>query len=307
MKATRKLITIAIVSALFSAQSNIAQAADFSFDRAYWKDSRNLLYLQGRGEPGSVVEAYISRTSVSLGTALVDRRGNWRFLSRAPQFIPCAVRMETGADSGERSVDYAPANCVTEDNMGGDETPPKNTAPVISGTPSTQVAEGQAYSFRPTASDADGDTLTFSVTNRPAWASFNSATGLLSGTPGLDDAGTTSDIRISVSDGTDSATLSAFSINVTNSNQAPSASDADGDALTFSIVNRPSWASFNSSTGELSGTPSLTDAGTASDIRISVSDGSATASLSPFSISVTNTNQVPTTSAASQGKRSEGW
>ncbi len=326
MKAARKLITIAIVSALFSAQSNQAQAADFSFDRAYWKDSRSLLVFQGRGEPGSIVEAYISRTSVSLGTTLVDRRGNWRFLSRAPQIIPCAVRMETGADSGERTVDYAPADCVNEDNMGGEDTPPENTAPVISGTPSTQVAEGQAYSFRPTASDADGDTLTFSVTNRPAWASFNSATGLLSGTPGLNDAGTTSDIRISVSDGTDSATLSAFSITVTNSNQAPtisgtpatsvaegaayrfapSASDADGDALTFSIVNRPSWASFNTSTGVLSGTPSLTSAGTTSDIRISVSDGNATASLSPFSINVTNTNQAPTISGTPTTSLQEG-
>ena len=48
-----------------------------------------------------------------------------------------------------------------------------NRAPAISGTPPTSVTAGQAYSFQPTASDADGDTLAFSITGRPSWASFN--------------------------------------------------------------------------------------------------------------------------------------
>ncbi|MEJ2405810.1 MAG: putative Ig domain-containing protein [Candidatus Thiodiazotropha sp.] len=325
MKATRKLITIAIVSALFSTQSNFAQAAAFSFDQAYWKDSRSLLVYRGRGVPGSVVETFLANTSDSLGSTVVDRRGNWRLYSRRPNVIPCDVRAESGSSSDERSVSNAPATCVSADTGGGD-TPPENTAPVISGSPSTQVAEGQAYSFRPSASDADGDSLTFSIDNRPAWASFNSATGLLSGTPGLADAGTTSNIRISVSDGTDSASLSAFSITVTNTNQAPTISgspatsvaeganyqfaptarDADGDALTYSIVNRPSWASFNTSTGVLSGTPGMSQAGTTSDIRISVSDGSATASLNAFSITVTNTNQAPTISGSPTTHLDEG-
>jgi hypothetical protein len=325
MKATRKLITIAIVSALFSTQSTFAQAAAFSFDQAYWKDSRSLLVYRGRGVPGSVVETFLANTSDSLGSTVVDRRGNWRLYSRRPNVIPCDVRAESGSSSDERSVSNAPATCVSADTGGGD-TPPENTAPVISGSPSTQVAEGQAYSFRPSASDADGDSLTFSIDNRPAWASFNSATGLLSGTPGLADAGTTSNIRISVSDGTDTASLSAFSITVTNTNQAPTISgspatsvaeganyrfaptarDADGDTLTYSIVNRPSWASFNTSTGVLSGTPGMSQAGTTSDIRISVSDGSATASLNAFSITVTNTNQAPTISGSPTTHLDEG-
>ena len=38
----------------------------------------------------------------------------------------------------------------------------------------------------------------------------------------------------------------------------PTASDVDaGDALTYSITNQPSWASFSTSTGELSGTPKM--------------------------------------------------
>jgi hypothetical protein len=66
----------------------------------------------------------------------------------------------------------------------------------------------------------------------------------------------------------------------------PSASDADGDPLTFSIQNRPSWATFNTSTGRLSGTPSLLDIASYSNIVISVSDGQASASLPAFSLAV---------------------
>jgi hypothetical protein len=73
---------------------------------------------------------------------------------------------------------------------------------------------GAAYSFVPTAADADGDTLTFSVTGTPSWATLNVTTGELSGTPTNLDAGRHGPITISVSDGTDSTSLAAFSIDV---------------------------------------------------------------------------------------------
>jgi hypothetical protein len=88
------------------------------------------------------------------------------------------------------------------------------TALKISGTPSASVNVGAAYNFVPTASGATGATLTFSIQNKPAWASFNSANGALSGTPAAANAGTYSNILISVSDGTTSASLPAFSITV---------------------------------------------------------------------------------------------
>jgi len=66
----------------------------------------------------------------------------------------------------------------------------------------------------------------------------------------------------------------------------PSASDPDGDALTFRIVNKPAWASFNTATGELSGSPDATAVGLYANIQVSVSDGKATAALPGFGISV---------------------
>lgn len=95
--------------------------------------------------------------------------------------------------------------------------------PQISGTPSEYVISGAAYSFSPTASDADNDTLVFSVANLPTWASFNTSTGAITGTPAANDAGTATDIVITVSDGTLTANLQPFDITVLLD------TDGDGD------------------------------------------------------------------------------
>lgn len=66
----------------------------------------------------------------------------------------------------------------------------------------------------------------------------------------------------------------------------PLAEDADNDALSFSVENAPDWATFDSSTGKLSGKPGANDVGTYTDIRIRVSDGSDEAALPAFDIAV---------------------
>src|SRR5690606_38512347 len=95
-----------------------------------------------------------------------------------------------------------------------EEPPPANTRPTITGTPPSTVQVGEQYRFRPTARDADGDTLTFDIVNAPEWADFDESTGRLSGTPGAGDVRTWSDIRISVSDREEVAWLGPFSITV---------------------------------------------------------------------------------------------
>jgi hypothetical protein len=87
--------------------------------------------------------------------------------------------------------------------------------PAISGSPATSVVAGQRYSFQPSASDSNSSGLTFSIQNTPSWATFDSATGQLSGTPTAAEVGTYANIIISVSDGTSQAALPAFSIAVT--------------------------------------------------------------------------------------------
>jgi len=211
--------------------------------------------------------------------------------------------------------------------------PPENTPPEIAGTPAPSAEAGLIYSFTPQASDADNDFLEFTIENQPKWASFDSETGTLTGTPGDADVGDTADITISVTDGRDERSIGPFSINTkprkqppaantpptisgapanaVTINQAysftPSASDPNGDRLRFAISNRPSWASFSTSTGRLSGTPTSANIGTFANILISVNDGTASVALPMFSIQVRDIpNQAPTISGTPAGSATAG-
>src|SRR4029077_7718918 len=153
-------------------------------------------------------------------------------------------------------------------------TPP--APPTISGSPATSVVAGQHYSFTPTTTDPSAKPLTYSISNQPAWATFSATTGQLSGTPATANVGTYANILISVSDGISNAALPAFAIAVTTPppmpptisgspatsvvagqsySFTPTTTDPSGRTLTFSISNKPSWATFNTATGQLSGTP----------------------------------------------------
>lgn len=196
--------------------------------------------------------------------------------------------------------------------------------PVISGTPKTSITTGSYYSFKPSARDPDGKKIVFSIKNKPSWAKFNGSTGELKGTP--TKAGTYSNISIGAWDGRLTSKLPTFSIKVAASgssggttNRAPTisgspatsvtagkaysftpkASDPEGKSLGFTIANRPSWATFSTSTGKLSGTPSKSHVGNYSNIKISVSDGKTTVSLPVFAIAVkaATTNPPPPSSS----------
>ena len=235
-------------------------------------------------------------------------------------FTPSTGRltgMPTSADVGTTSgivitvSDGQASASLPAFNLQVSAAAPVNRAPTISGTPRTTVTAGSSYAFTPVGSDADGNTLTYSIQNQPSWAAFSATTGRLSGTPTAANVGTSARITISVTDGTATASLPSFTIQVSaQANRAPtisgtpllsvniatpylfqpSASDADGNTLTFSIQNRPAWATFSTANGSLSGTPSVVDVATFANIIISVSDGTASASLPAFSLSVLQTS-----------------
>lgn len=115
-----------------------------------------------------------------------------------------------------------------------------NSAPTISATPATQASVGGTYSLTPQASDADGDTLAFTIQNKPSWAEFNTATGALTGTPTAET--TTSNIVITVSDGKTTASLAAFSITVGSGSVADSGSDSGSGSSPAQSVSGPNVA-----------------------------------------------------------------
>lgn len=214
---------------------------------------------------------------------------------------------------------------------GGGSSSVSNMAPTIAGSPVTIAVAGSAYTFVPTATDADGGVLTFTIFNKPVWAVFDTQTGELGGTPTNSDMGVTTDIVISVTDGiAPEVPLPAFDLTVNKLNTpptisgspdtsiaedsaysfVPTASDADTDpvdTLTFSIQNMPGWAAFDTATGELAGMPGNSDVGTTTGIVISVTDGiAAEVPLPAFDLEVTNVNDAPTISGTPSERVSVG-
>lgn len=114
-----------------------------------------------------------------------------------------------------------------------------NQAPTISGTPPLSIMPGEKYAFQPAAVDTDGDRLSFTIVQLPVWATFDNATGRLSGMPQAGDVGQHSGITITVSDGKSSTSLPAFDISVRQSadrsvtlSWMPPTENVDGSVLT---------------------------------------------------------------------------
>lgn len=74
-----------------------------------------------------------------------------------------------------------------------------NQAPIIGSAPVTTAFVGSSYSYPVTATDSDGDTLAFSLTQAPSGMSINPSSGLISWTPIAGQEGS-STVTIRVSD-----------------------------------------------------------------------------------------------------------
>jgi hypothetical protein len=175
-------------------------------------------------------------------TAQLNRARSW---ITTLSLVICVSSALTGCKSdGDDSASStsAPASVPTASPAPGEgSTPPTvaNKAPSIAGTASVSAKVSTPYSFAPAASDPDGDQLSFQIKNKPAWATFSTVTGQLSGTPST--PGTHTDILITATDGKASASLSAFSITVTTMSVQPAATtltwtaptqNTDGTSLT---------------------------------------------------------------------------
>ena len=105
-----------------------------------------------------------------------------------------------------------------------------NDAPVITSAPNETATKGEQYSYTITATDEDSDPLTFAVTAKPDWLTFDTTTHTLSGTPGNSEVGQTYSITLTVSDGTNQTTQT-FNLTVNDKNYAPTIANQ-----TFSVA-----------------------------------------------------------------------
>ena len=202
------------------------------------------------------------------------------------------------------------------------------TSPVISGAPPTTASVGKLYSFQPAARDPNGLKVTFQVWNKPSWATFDSATGRLYGTPGSGNVGAYHWVQIAASDGSYRGWLPAYTITVSAATSSstgggttpvisgtppttatvgsaysfqPTASIPNGQTIRFEVFNKPSWATFDSATGRLYGTPDASNVGTYHWVQIAAINGQHTSWLPSYTLTVS------AGSLSSAGTVTVGW
>ena len=184
-----------------------------------------------------------------------------------------------------------------------------NSPPEITSSPPTDILQGEGYQYAMTASDVDGDSLMYESVDCPSWLSFNGPSHILSGTPEHEDVGT-HDVTIRVSDGIENVDQ-VFQIEVEDVNDPPvvtssgnpevyqdayfsftiTANDADGDPMTYRLINKPAWLIYNSSLHKLTGRPANDEVGDW-NLTVAVSDGTVEI-FDPLIITVLNVNDPP--------------
>jgi len=111
---------------------------------------------------------------------------------------------------------------------------PVNDSPVLSVPGAQSFGEGALLTFTVSASDVDGDSLSFSASGLPTGAAFDPATRTFSWTPGFAAAGGYT-VSFAVSDGAGGSDTRTVSITVTNTNQSPTANAGSDQAVEGTI------------------------------------------------------------------------
>mgnify|MGYP001454594098 FL=1 len=299
VKIIAKIIVIAFSLGLMWASAASAKTVDLSWDpspdsdiagyRVYYKADSSALPFDGSGaaQGGSPIDVG-NALSVSL-TALSD--------SQVHYFAVTAYNSAGDESSYSNIVESAVVATIS------------NRAPILATIGSKSAVEGSSLGFTISASDPDGDNLSFSASSLPSGATFNPSTRTFNWVPGSSQAGNYV-VTFTVSDGTLSDS-EMVAINVADNNRTPvlatigsqtvtagtglsfsvAASDADGDNLSFSATNLPTGATFNSSTKLFNWTPESSQVGNYV-VTFVVSDGSLTDS-EKVAINVESTNQAP--------------
>ena len=149
-----------------------------------------------------------------------------QYLFRIPAYSGVTVVDYGGVVSGGTFVQME-----AHDNWYGTTAPPStNRAPVLNAVGNKAVVELATLAFAISATDPDGDTLTYSASNLPVGATFDPATRTFSWTPADTQAGVYANTRFQVSDGSLSDTED-ITITVSDRNQADINSDGAVNAL----------------------------------------------------------------------------
>ncbi|NOQ56123.1 MAG: hypothetical protein GQ477_04960, partial [Nanohaloarchaea archaeon] len=182
-----------------------------------------------------------------------------------------------------------------------------NRPPVLDPITDITITEEETATINPSATDIDGDTITYSVNDTSRFTEnsppFNWVTD-------YDDAGVYI-VRVTASD-SEMIDYQDITVTVTNKNRAPvasatstttdedtakaitlSATDADDDSMTYSIVSAPSHGTLSGTIPELTYTPDENYNG-ADSFTFNANDGTVNSTAATISITVTAVNDAPT-------------
>ncbi|MEJ2590210.1 MAG: putative Ig domain-containing protein, partial [Candidatus Thiodiazotropha sp.] len=231
------------------------------------------------------------------GSGLVS----WQASATAGSFAVVVVATDARGASTNQSFDV-----LVEDAP--------NQLPTITSTPLSTATEGAAYSYDVNASDADGDTLSYSLTTAPAGMVIDSASGLIAWTPSTAQVGSQA-VTVQVSDGKGGTDAQSFTIVVDAAPNSPptidstpvttategaaygydvNATDADGDTLSYSLTAAPAGMAIDAASGLISWTPSAAQVGS-QNVTVQVSDGNGGMDSQSFTISVDTAPNTPPT------------
>jgi hypothetical protein len=169
---------------------------------------------------------------------------------------------------------YMTPDVLAEGNPLGNQVT-VSAAPVINSTPILAATVGAVYSYDVNATDANGDTLTYSLDNAPVGMGINGVSGLITWTPTSGQMGA-NQVTVRVADPKSLFATQSFSIMVGFTAAAPvitstpiltgkvgtayrydvDATDPNGDTLTYRLVAPiPAGMTINQGTGLISWTP----------------------------------------------------
>ena len=189
---------------------------------------------------------------------------------------------------------------------------PVNDAPVSSNQ-SVTTKEEVSVTGAISATDADGDTLSYTISTGPTHGTLtlNASTGAYTYTPTKDYNGSDT-FTVVISDSHGGSTTSTVSVGITPVNDAPvssdqqittkedtsvtgtiSASDVDGDTLTYTVSGNPAHGTVTlNSTGGYTYTPAK-DYNGSDTFTVLISDGHGGSTTSTVSVGITAVNDAP--------------
>jgi hypothetical protein len=204
-----------------------------------------------------------------------------------------------------------------------------NHPPILSPIGNKTVNEGQLLEFVITATDPDGNTLTYTASNLPLGATFDPLTQKFTWLPDYTQAGNYNVLFNVTDNGTPPMSASeTITITVGNVNRPPvlypignkqgsegqllqftiTATDPDGDALTYSASNLPPGATFDPISRTFSWLPTYDQAGNYPEVRFTATDSGVPSASASEAITITigNVNRPPVLGSIGNKQVSEG-